>query len=760
MAIRKPEHFRRLRGWIVAWCLLASTAAACAATKPDGAAIYLRLCAECHGSEGQGVRGKFDDPLVGDDSLDRLTRIIHKTMPEDAEDKCVDADAAAVAEFVYHEFYSPNSRLRQGTARVELSRLTVRQYRESVADLIGSFLGRQRIDESRGLSADYYKSRGYSDKKHAYKRIDETVEFDFGTNSPAGDGFKNDEFSVRWRGSLRVDETGWHEFVLQTENGAQLNLNGGEKALIDGYVATGDKDRKQKARIFLIGGRAYPLELEWFKYKEATASVKLSWIPPHGVEEVIPARNLSPVSTRPTMVVKQVFPPDDSSAGYERGVAISRSWDDAATYGALEVVNWVSQNLNQLSGSRPENGDWKERLKTFCGQFTERAFRRPLDAEQRRFFVDRFFEGEDPPELAVKRAVLLTLKSPRFLYIGLHDREPDDHVMAERLAFSLWDSIPDRELLQQAERGQLRQEPNLKRQADRMLKDPRAASKIRHFFQTWLKMNETEAIVKDTKVFPGFDSRIIADLRTSLNLSLDEVFWGGSSDYRQLLLSDHLYMNDRLARFYGVDYKGKGEFRKIAFRPKERAGVMTHPYVLSTFAYHQTTSPIHRGVFVSRNLLGRALRPPQMAIEFKDSEFDPSLTMREKVDQMTRPAACQSCHSVINPVGFSLEQYDAVGRFRTKEGDKGIDPTVEYQETDGSIVKLRGAYDLAKYVAESDDAQRGFIRQVFHVVVKQPIAAYGTNALDRLHAKFVASEYRIHDLLVEIAALSAAHGMN
>jgi cytochrome c553 len=294
------------------------------AAKPDGAEIYRSLCAECHGRVGEGVKGKFDDPLIGDESISRLARVIHKTMPEDAEEKCVDADAAAVAEYIYHEFYSPGSRRRQGTARIELARMTVRQFRESVADLVGSFYGGRDVDDRRGLEADYYKSRGSSRDKRAFKRVDAAVDFNFGTNAPAGEGFKNEEFSIRWEGSILADETGWHEFILQTENGAQLRVNRGEKPLIDGYVATGDRDRRQTAKIFLLGGRAYPLSLSWFKYKDKSASVRLSWIPPHGVEEIIPTRNLCPVEVRPVMVVKQTFPPDDNSAGYERGVSVSR----------------------------------------------------------------------------------------------------------------------------------------------------------------------------------------------------------------------------------------------------------------------------------------------------------------------------------------------------------------------------------------------------------------------------------------------------
>ena len=138
--------------------------------------------------------------------------------------------------------------------------------------------------------------------------------------------------------------------------------------------------------------------------------------------------------------------------------------------------------------------------------------------------------------------------------------------------------------------------------------------------------------------------------------------WSDKSDYRQLLLADHLLLNERLAKFYGVKVEGEDEC-KISFDPRQRSGVFTHPFLLA-FAYHKSSSPIHRGVFHPQHR-GPCAQAPPMAIEFMDGRFDPSLTMREKVEELTRPAACQSCLPVINPLGFSLENYDAVGRYRT-----------------------------------------------------------------------------------------------
>jgi hypothetical protein len=242
-------------------------------------------------------------------------------------------------------------------------------------------------------------------------------------------------------------------------------------------------------------------------------------------------------------------------------------------------------------------------------------------------------------------------------------------------------------------------------------------------------------------------------------LFLDDVVWSASSDYRRLLLEDDLFVNNRLARFYGVNTNATDDFVKVSLDPKQRSGVVTHPYLLAAFSYPKSTSPIHRGVFLTRNIVGRALKPPPMAVAFKDADFAPNLTMREKIAELTRPQACQGCHSVINPLGFSLEHYDAVGRFRTEEGNRPIDAASEYTTDDGEKVRLRGARDVAEFAAGSEHAHNAFIEQLFHQVVKQPMRAYGADVPDRLRQSFVASGFNIQQLLVDISTLSALHGI-
>jgi hypothetical protein len=463
--------------------------------------------------------------------------------------RSIGPDAEAVSRYIHDAFYSREARARNHPARVELVRLTNRQYVNTVADLIRHFAGDEDGTTAEGgLRGTYYSSRNFNRKNQ--ERVDRQVNFDFGTNGPDGAPASTNGFSIQWRGSIIADETGDYDFVLKTPNGARLRVNDEEETLIDASVASGEL-HEHKATIRLIGGRTYPFQLDYFKFKEKTALVSLLWKPPHGVQEPIPARNLSTARAKPTFVLTTPFPPDDSSVGYERGVAVSKAWDEATTQAAIEVANHVINRLDRLSRSRPDDTNRTTKVASFCEEFVATAFRRPLTPEQKRIFVSAPFKSARKLDDAVKRVVLLTLKSPRFLYLGLHGGKPDAFEVASRLSFGLWDSLPDQALSGLAAEDKLRTREQVSQEARRMLSNPRARAKMQAFLHHWLQVNQVDDLSKDAKLYPGFTPEIIADLRTSLNLFLDDVIWSGSSDYRQLLLADYLFLNDRLAGFYG-----------------------------------------------------------------------------------------------------------------------------------------------------------------------------------------------------------------
>jgi hypothetical protein len=188
---------------------------------------------------------------------------------------------------------------------------------------------------------------------------------------------------------------------------------------------------------------------------------------------------------------------------------------------------------------------------------------------------------------------------------------------------------------------------------------------------------------------------------------------------------------------------------------EHRAGLLTHPYLLTTFAYTGTSSPIHRGVFISRSLLGRVLKPPPEAVVPLPPESHANLTTRERIALQTNSQACLSCHAMINPLGFTLEHFDAVGRFRSEETGKPIDATGEYLTKSGERKQFRGVRELAAFLAESEETHAAFVQQLFHHTVKQPIRAYGPEMSVELQKSFRENQFSIQRLMAEIVTASA-----
>ena len=730
-----------------------------------GQNLYAQRCAECHGELGDGT-DYYASRLAGDLSTIQLAKVVQETMPEGDPGTLSDDEARVIAEYMYGEFYSPIAQARLRPPRIELSRLTVRQYRRSVADLVGSFRSRGTIGSERGLKGEYFNDRRF--QKRAAERVDPMVAFEFSNEAPVPEIENPDLYSVRWQGSLLPTATGWHEIVVRTEQAVRLWVNDNREPIIDGYVKSGDQN-EYTARMFLIDGRAYPVKFEFARSNQGVsdeeqhkaheeldeASVALLWKAPHGTLRPIPQRNLSPNWSPEAYVCATPFPPDDRSYGWERGTSISPSWDSATTAAAIETAEYVRLHLDELAKARGAD-DRPAKLEEFCAQFVERAFRRPLDGEQREQYIDAQFAATDDPQVAVRRVVLLTLKSPRFLYREIGDAVPT-HDTAARLAYTLWDAPPDEQLWKQTDGDRLTQDNALRRQAERMLADPRAVSKLRQFLLAWLQLDGEVDLAKNSELYPDFDDQTVADLRISLVLFLDELIADSKADYRRLFLGENVYINSRLAEQYGGSTAGD-QFAALRLDDGQRAGVLTHPYVMAKFAYADNTSPIHRGVFLTRGVMGQVLKPPPEAIAPLTPDLHPDLTTRERVVLQTRDAACMTCHHVINPLGFSLERFDAIGRLRDTEGERPIDDSGHYVSTSGETIEFAGARELGAFLADSDEVSLAFVDNLFHYLVQQSIQAYGTELRDELHRKFVASDFNIRELAIEIAVATSPVG--
>lgn len=750
------------------FCAVA-TVYACA-QEQEGILLFREHCSRCHGDNGKGSKS-YPDPLLGNLSVNQLAHYIDQTMPEDNPSEVTGESAKAIAETIHPSFYSLIAQEKNKKSRLELSRLTVRQMQESLADIVGSFRSPYpKIDQQRGLRAEYFDSRKFSKRSRVLERLDSKIEFSFGEASPSPNKMQPERFSIRWDGSVLPPETGRYEFIVRTDQAVRVYVNETEptEPLIDAAVKSG-KEQQYRASIALLGSRPVPLRVEFSKGSQGVAKpgqdtpnthafIELLWKPPHGAAEVIPERWLSPKTSPATYVLPTSFPPDDASIGYERGSSISQEWFTATTTAALDTADYCLEHIDELANVRRNASDRKTKLENFAVKFAEKAFRKPLPETVRKQIVLHSFRDAPDLDTALRKSLLRTLTSPLFLYHEVETKTTQTlspFVIANRLSFGLWDSIPDQKLLTAAQNGQLVTDSQIRQQADRMLDDSRAKAKVLQFLIDWLHIEDGREVVKDASRFPEFSEDVAVAMRTSLLLFLDDVVWGTDSDYRKFFTDERVFLNGSTAPLFDIPLKREAAFRPVRLDDGQRAGIVTHPYMMSMLSYADRTSPIHRGVFLARSILGNVLKPPVNAIAPLSATIHPELTTRERVALQTKASACQTCHAMINPLGFALEEYDALGRLRITEDRNGrsmpINAEGNYQPRIGKETSFYGGRELGHFLSINRDATETFVQSLFHALVKQPLEAWGRDALGQLTDRFVSKKYSIRKLIIEIA---------
>ena len=770
------------RGVLLFMCAVFTPTVLKAVEPSRGERIYVQQCASCHGKQGAGAAGVDVAPLRGELSVAALSKLIDETMPEDEPEACRGEDATAVASYIHESFYySPANE----PVRRQLSRLTANQHRRVIVDTLSSFLGSSPKHDEFGLRGEYYDGRRMSRDKRKMSRMDPWLSFEWGDRSPLPGQIDQSAFCMRWQGSVLPPESGEYEFIVETDNGVRLWVNDRSEPVIDGWVQSGSRAR-HTARISLLARRGYYLRLEFLSFKQKAAAVHLRWRPPNGVEQTIPQRCLSTAVERTAPILETSFPPDDRSYGYERGIAVSADWDRACTDAALEAAEWSVKHLNEVANISRNDSLEKRREKAveFCESLLRRSARLPWSSP-----VDEvakgFFEGDKPSEpdidAAVKRCVLFAFKSPRFLFrIETADEHPSLHA-ANWLALCLWDSAPDSRLWAAAMSDRLRSPEEIRTEAERMLNDPRARAKMREMMHHYLTLDRAEELVKDDEAFPEFHDTLKVDLRASLDAFVDQVIWEGDASFATLMTNNafpttpnmaELYLHERpLARAKSdkrmppfetaleVQYPdGRADERQVKLAPKpwpQHAGLVSHPYLLATLAYDDVSSPVHRGVFLTRHVLGQRLKPPPEAVTPIPAKEHGDLTTRQRVELQTGPAGCQTCHRVINSLGFSLEHFDAIGRYRQRENQLPIDAQGHFVLPDGTTQKFAGAEELAQFISSDRLAHESFVEQLFEHTTKQPPSAFGSSTLQELTDSFEKRQLNIRELWLEMVVRTA-----
>jgi cytochrome c5 len=333
---------------------------------------------------------------------------------------------------------------------------------------------------------------------------------------------------------------------------------------------------------------------------------------------------------------------------------------------------------------RPESADNEKEVdcaRTILSTLMRRAYRRPVSKADVEGPLALYREGRADGDFdaGIGRALSAVLINPEFLFRVEADPKNapaggpyriTDLELASRLSFFLWSSIPDDELLDAAIRGRLSRPEELEKQTRRMLADPRSVNLATNFAGQWLRLRNLDAVVPSTRLFPEFDDNVREGFRQETELFFDSVMREDRS-VLDLIKADYTFLNERLARYYGIPNVYGSHFRRVAVGPEtRRGGLLRHGSVLSVTSYATRTSPIIRGVYVLDNLFGAPPPPPLPNVPALDEgTVSASLPMRERLAAHRKNAACASCHRTIDPVGFALENFNAVGQWRNYEGE-------------------------------------------------------------------------------------------
>jgi hypothetical protein len=416
---------------------------------------------------------------------------------------------------------------------------------------------------------------------------------------------------------------------------------------------------------------------------------------------------------------------------------------------------WHLENVKEFdpTGTRTAGMASSEMLR----KVASRAFRRPVtETELGRLtrLVDEAVKDEESYESGLQVAICAILVSPSFLFkveepaIQHTETFPliSEFELATRLSYFLWSSTPDRELLALASKKELRQPSVLRHQIARMVQDERAKEFVRHFAGQWLTLRKLDGIAPNTNMFPFWNDQIRDFARTETYLLfLDTV--RENLNVLRLLDADYSFMNESLARFYGIPGVEGESFRKVSLTGQRRMGLLTHASVLAVTSNPTRTSPVKRGKWILDNILGTPPPPaPPGVPELEKGEL--SGTLRQRMEQHRSNPACAACHKLMDPLGLALENYDAVGRWRSKEAGQEIDPSGEFPTGEA----IRNPGDLIRIIREqkSELFVRTLTEKMTVYALGRGLEYYDRCAIDKIISSASIDDYRMQSLIYYI----------
>lgn len=400
----------------------------------------------------------------------------------------------------------------------------------------------------------------------------------------------------------------------------------------------------------------------------------------------------------------------------------------------------------------------KQRLPRLIKRYANSAFRRPVTDEQTTPYIElaqQELTAGNSFKAALRAAYRAILCSPRFLYHTEHPGRLDDYAIASRLSYFLWNTMPDKQLMELAEAGKLSDPTVQERQVERMLNHKRGRQFVRDFAHEWLDLSEIDFTQPDRRRHPDFDIIVQNSMVDETHRYLDNMLRENLS-VTHLIDSDFTFLNSRLAAFYGIENVTGDELRRVKLKPEHhRGGVLTHGSILKVTANGTNTSPVIRGVWIGERLLGEEVPPPPENVPAIEPDIRGAKTIREQLAKHRSDSACASCHVKIDPPGFALETFDAAGKWRERYFHRNwkrrqkVDPS--YQLSDGT--PFEGVRDFQKLVvAKPEKLARNVAAKLITYGTGAPVAFADRDTLQRIVEQTADSNYGFRSVIREVIA--------
>jgi hypothetical protein len=403
--------------------------------------------------------------------------------------------------------------------------------------------------------------------------------------------------------------------------------------------------------------------------------------------------------------------------------------------------------------------------RAILARLARRAFRRSVSGDDVEPLAHLYRTGRKGRDFdaGIQHAIQALLTSPEFLFRAEQDPPRaapgaayriSNVELASRLSFFLWSSIPDDELLDLAINGTLGEPAVLERQVRRMLKDRRADALVTNFAGQWLHLRNVETVQPDPVIFP-FDAQLRQAFADETRLLVASIVRDDRS-ILDVLRADYTYLNQRLAEHYGVPNIYGSQFRRVAVTDPNRRGLLGHGSVLTLTSYPNRTSVVQRGKWVLENLLGTPPPPPPPDVpELQSSRDGKKLTMREQMEAHRANPACSSCHARMDPIGFALENYDGVGKWRTDDAGSPIDARGALP--DGTVFEGGAGLTELLLTRYKDDVVRTATEKLLTYALGRGVEYFDAPVVRAITRQAAADDYRFSSLVLAVVKSAPFH---